>query len=97
MNLTTYIAIGSGSAKIALDGMGKFKESDQIPTSPLGGFGKVIDAIRGGNDLTFQNVGDVATTFISLFGGGLKEWKNWDAMTSTDRLLGARDLFKRLS
>ncbi len=89
-------AIGAGGAKMVLDGMGKFKEADQIPTSPLGGLGKVIDAIRGGEDLTFQNVGDVATTFISLFGGGLKEWKNWDAMTSADRLLGAQDLFKGL-
>jgi RHS repeat-associated protein len=89
-------AIGAGTAKMTLDGMGEFNSADQIPNSPLGGFGKVLDAIRGGNYLTFQNVGDVATTFISLFGGGTKEWKNWDAIISTDRILGAQDFFKRL-
>lgn len=79
---------------MVIDGTGKFKEADKIPTSPLGGLGKAIDAIRGGNDLTFQNVGDVATSFISLFGGGIKEWKNWDLLTSADRILGAQDLFR---
>ncbi|MEZ4799807.1 MAG: RHS repeat-associated core domain-containing protein [Flavobacteriales bacterium] len=93
---TGIFAVGAGSAKMTLDGMGKFKEADEIPTSPLGGFGKVIDHIKGGGKMTYQNIGDLASTFINLFGGGLKEWKSWDAMKSTDRLIGAQDFMRGL-
>jgi len=82
-------AIGAGTTKMIVDAMGKFKEADQIPTSPLGGVGKAIDALKGGGDLTYQNVGDVATAVVSLLGG---EWTEWGAMESAERLSKAQEI-----
>lgn len=93
---TGVFTVGAGSGKLALDAMGKFESSDLIPTSPLGGVGLLIDAFRSGDDLTFKNLGDFATTLISAFGGGASAWKSWDALNTADKIMTSYDMLKGL-
>jgi len=41
-----------------------------------------------------RDVGDVATTFVLLFGGGCDEWGKWDELKTPDKVLGVQDLFR---
>jgi hypothetical protein len=46
--------------------------------------------------LTFKNLGDLATTLFSAFGGGIDAWKSWDALNTADKIMTSYDMLKGL-
>lgn len=92
---TGTFAIAAGGAKLILDAQGNFNESSKIPTSPLGGFGRALDEMRKGNDLTYQNIGDIVSAFICLTGDVLETktgWIQWNSLMKTDKVNTTKDL-----